>query len=123
MTIKTFGYRYVRPAPIGADIVFDARCLHEDPAEKKTLSGLTGEDAPVIAYLSTLPDVQLFVSAMTAALKGSTCDVAAVACHSGRHRSVYIADTVAKAIGATVVHLDMNRPRPNPADDHEPDYV
>jgi len=122
MRLITFGYRYKRDAPIGADIVFDARCLLEDPAEKEELANFTGRDLPVIQYLNGLPDVQNFVVAAVggAAPFSAKPFVVAVACHSGRHRSVYIAERVAKILGVEVEHLDMTRV---PCEDFAPDCV
>lgn len=121
MKILTFGYRYKRDAPVGADIVFDARCLKEDPAEKTKLGPLTGKDKAVEEYLCGLPDVELFTRATTYAVQSCPSGtVVAVACHSGRHRSVFIAEAVGRVLGIPVEHLDMLR---SPTEDCAPDIV
>ena len=124
MLIKTFGYRYSHPTTLGADVVFDARCLREDPAEKASLGPLTGQDPDVRDYLSNLEDVQKFVDAAVWAVN-SGLPVVAIGCHSGRHRSVYIAEELAKeakgmGILCEVEHLDMLR---QPTEDLAPDVI
>jgi UPF0042 nucleotide-binding protein len=129
MKIVTFGYRYPRPAALAvpADVLLDARVLAEDPAEKAGIGKYTGLDAPVRDYLAGLPDVHRFImSAIPAALALPDGGTFAVACHSGRHRSVYIAEVVARALRetgrhATVEHLDIDRAAGGP--DDAPDTV
>jgi UPF0042 nucleotide-binding protein len=126
MNIITFGYRYPRATPIDTDMVLDARCLKEDPAEKEQLGHLTGLDEQVQKYLQALPDVQHFINAgkwvvtsLSTQMKSPTL---AVACHSGRHRSVYIAEQIAKGfVNAQVQHLDIDRPAGGP--DLAPDVI
>lgn len=124
MTIISFGYRYLRSAPIGADIVFDARCLKEDPAEHDKLHALSGLDADVQNYLASLEDVQKFLDVATAgafAVSSDASTTIAIACHSGRHRSVYLVDQLGKLFPhATVSHLDIDRDH---NEDHAPDFV
>lgn len=134
MRIQTFGYRYGSPNLKDCDMVFDARCLAEDPAEKASLGHLTGQDKAVQDYLAGLPDVQRFIAGVFGAMDGAHGWVAvkergfqniAVACHSGRHRSVYIAEQVAdrlRQVGVTVTveHLDMDR---KPDEDLAPDFI
>lgn len=121
MKIITFGYRYPRTEPVGAVVILDARCLKEDPAEKTELGPLTGLDEKVRLYLTELPDVQKFVNAATLSTTDlERQDTIAIACHSGRHRSVYIAEEVAKRIGASTEHLDIDRPAGGP--DDAPDF-
>lgn len=116
--VLTFGYRYPRPSPIGAALVLDARCLI-DPAEKRDLGTLTGFDVAVREYLGGMPDVQRFIAAGVAAARaGVPC--LAVGCHSGRHRSVYIAERIAETLGVTAEHLDILRV---PDADIAPDYI
>lgn len=125
MRVLSFGYRYPRTDSIGADIVLDARCLKEDPAQHEALHALSGLDEPVRDYLQSLPDVQAFMGAgyqAANALDGwKDGAVLAVGCHSGRHRSVYIASVIAERMGVKAEHLDMDRPVPTV--DDAPDFV
>ena len=127
MKIVTFGYRFKRDKPIGADVVFDARCLQEDPAEKTTLGHLTGLAKEVEDYLSNLVDVQMFAAAVASVGYHVELATIAVGCHSGRHRSVFIAERAANLLRQinpneeiTVEHLDIDR---DPVQDLAPDYV
>lgn len=120
LKVVTFGYRYPRTSPLGAEIVLDARCLCEDPAEKTDLHALTGLDPEVRQYLQALPDVQRFVNAGIAAATDPAVSYLAVGCHSGRHRSVYIAERIAEYFHVTAEHLDMLRV---PDADDAPDFV
>lgn len=127
MRIVTFGYRYKRQTPLGADIVLDARCLKEDPAQKQVvLRALTGKDDIVRAYLDGLPDVQTFVHAAIMMVKATVMlNAIAIGCHSGRHRSVYVAESLynyltSQGFVCELVHLDMDRLE---GEDNAPDFV
>lgn len=120
LKVLSFGYRYPRTAPVGADVVMDARCLCEDPAEKTDLRTLTGLDPACKDFLSKLPDVQRFINAAIGAAGDPSVNVLAVACHSGRHRSVYIAERLGAYFGCPVEHLDMLR---TPDADIAPNYI
>lgn len=121
MKVVTFGYRYKRDKPVGADVVLDARCLKEDPAEKETLGKLTGLDDQVIKYLRDLPDVQRFTrAAISVGYEVPAKGTMAIACHSGRHRSVFVAEQLAKVLRCRVEHLDIDR---EPTEDNAPDFV
>lgn len=125
MKFVTFGYRYKREAPVGANVVLDLRCLSEDPAQHEAIHALSGQDAAVVQYLDSLPDVERFYEGAKALSEhfASTApeSVIGVACHSGRHRSVYMAERLAREIpGASVEHLDIHRV---PSEDFAPDFV
>jgi UPF0042 nucleotide-binding protein len=101
LLFQSFGFRH--GIPLDADLVFDVRCLpnpHYDPV----LRPFTGRDAPVIAFLqanedvrSMLADIRVYVE------KWLPCFVrdnrsyltVAIGCTGGRHRSVYLAETLA----------------------------
>ena len=89
--------------PPEADFVFDARVLpnpHWDPE----LRPLSGRDAEVRKYLSAQDDVAAYVGQVSAfldawlpRLRSDTRSYATIAfgCTGGRHRSVYLAETLA----------------------------
>lgn len=97
-------FAYKRGVPADADFVFDARVLpnpHWDPA----LRPFTGRDAPVREYLETQPDVAEYVRQVSAfldtwlpKLRGETRSYVTIAfgCTGGKHRSVYLAETLAR---------------------------
>jgi DNA-binding transcriptional MocR family regulator len=87
-----------------ADLVFDVRCLpnpHYDPA----LRPLTGRDQPVANWLKSFADVELMVSDIESFIRKwlprYTEDTrsyltVAIGCTGGKHRSVYVVETLAK---------------------------
>lgn len=102
--IESFGYKHGLPA--NADFVFDVRCL-PNPYWEPQLRPLTGKDEPVKAFLDAAPMVQSMVEDITAFLaewipryqdfQRSYLTVA-IGCTGGMHRSVYVAEAVAKRL-------------------------
>jgi UPF0042 nucleotide-binding protein len=101
LLFESFAYR--RGVPADADFVFDARVLpnpHWDPQ----LRPLSGRDAGVRDFLDGQEEVQAYVSQVSdfldtwlPRLKSGTRSYVTVAfgCTGGRHRSVYLAETLA----------------------------
>lgn len=97
-------FAYKRGLPADADFVFDARALpnpHWDPA----LKPLSGRDVPVRDYLDAQPEVRAYATQVQAFLdewiprfESGTRSYVTVAfgCTGGRHRSVYLAETMAR---------------------------
>jgi len=102
--IESFGYKNGLPA--NADFVFDVRCL-PNPYWEPQLRPLSGKDAPVRAFLDAAPTVQRMVDDIVAFLdewipryqdfQRSYLTVA-IGCTGGMHRSVYVAEAVAKRL-------------------------
>jgi len=101
LLFESFAYR--RGVPADADFVFDARVLpnpHWDPR----LRPLSGRDREVADYLDAQPDVADYVAQVSGLLdhwlprmRTDTRSYVTVAfgCTGGRHRSVYLAETLA----------------------------
>lgn len=99
---ESFGFK--NGLPLDADLVFDVRCLanpHYDPE----LRPLTGRDPAVIAFLEAqtevgrmLADIGRFVEDWLPAYVGDNRSylTVAIGCTGGQHRSVYIAERLAK---------------------------
>lgn len=97
-------FAYKRGLPPDADFVFDARALpnpHWDP----TLKPLSGRDAPVRDYLELQPEVRdyadrvrMFLDEWIPRFESGTRSYVTVAfgCTGGRHRSVYLAESMAR---------------------------
>ena len=97
-------FAYKRGVPTEADFVFDARVLpnpHWDP----DLRMMTGRDAPVRDYLEQQPDVILYTGQITTLLdtwlprlRHETRSYVTIAfgCTGGKHRSVYMAERLAR---------------------------
>ena len=93
--------------PLDADWVVDARML-PNPHYQPGLAALTGRDAPVIDFLEGEEKVRAFLDDLHGFLGRWLPDVqrdnrnyltVAIGCTGGRHRSVYLAERLAKAFG------------------------
>ena len=103
LTLLFESFAYKRGLPVDADFVFDTRCLpnpHWDPA----LRPLTGRDALIQAHFAGIPEVQDYVADVRTLVErwlprfeSETRSYLSVAfgCTGGRHRSVYLAETLA----------------------------
>jgi len=97
-------FAYKRGVPAEADFVFDARVLpnpHWDPE----LRPMSGREAPVRDYLEAQADVQRYIAQLTdfldtwlPRLGNDTRSYVTVAfgCTGGKHRSVYLAERMAR---------------------------
>jgi UPF0042 nucleotide-binding protein len=104
--IESFGYKNGLPA--NADFVFDVRCL-PNPYWEPQLRPLSGKDEPVRAFLDGAPMVQRMVNDIVAFLEEwipryqdfqRSYLTVAIGCTGGMHRSVYVAEAVAKRLAA-----------------------
>jgi UPF0042 nucleotide-binding protein len=101
----SFGYK--RGVPVDSDLVFDLRVLpnpHWDPL----LRSQTGRDGAVAAFLDSKPEVNemfddlshLLNKWLPKFLAGNRSYVTiSLGCTGGQHRSVYMAERLAKAFG------------------------
>jgi RNase adapter protein RapZ len=90
--------------PLDADFVFDVRAI-PNPYYDLALRPMTGRDAPVIAFLDAQPsaeemfkDIRDFVSKWLPSFKTDNRSylTVAVGCTGGQHRSVYMAERLAR---------------------------
>ena len=102
LLFESFAYR--QGVPTEADFVFDARVL-PNPHWQPELRGMTGREAPVREYLDQQPDVQLYVDQITTLLdtwlprlrnESRSYVTVAFGCTGGKHRSVYLAERLAR---------------------------
>ena len=103
LTVLFESFAYKRGLPVDADFVFDTRCLpnpHWDPA----LRPLTGRDALIQAHFAGIAEVQDYVAEVRdfverwlPRFESETRSYLTIAfgCTGGRHRSVYLAETLA----------------------------
>jgi UPF0042 nucleotide-binding protein len=101
---ESFGYKHGLPA--NADFVFDVRCL-PNPYWEPALRPLSGKDAPVKAFLDAQPLVQNMIDAIAGLLEEwiphyqdfqRSYLTVAIGCTGGKHRSVYVAEALAKRL-------------------------
>jgi UPF0042 nucleotide-binding protein len=102
--IESFGYKHGLPA--NADFVFDVRCL-PNPYWEPQLRPLSGNDPPVKAFLDAAPLVQEMIGAIASFLEEwipryqdfqRSYLTVAIGCTGGMHRSVYVAEAIAKRL-------------------------
>ncbi len=96
-------FAYKRGVPGDADFVFDARVL-PNPHWKPELRPFSGRDGAVREFLDAQPDVTEYVTQVSGfldtwlpRLRGETRSYVTIAfgCTGGKHRSVYLAETLA----------------------------
>ncbi|MDD4929626.1 MAG: RNase adapter RapZ [Gallionella sp.] len=102
LLFESFGFKH--GIPLDADFVFDVRCL-PNPYYDPQLRPLTGQDAPVIAFLDNTPasqemfaDISRFVERW---LPNFVADnrsylTIAIGCTGGQHRSVYLSEKLSR---------------------------
>ncbi len=122
LAIFIMSFSFKRGLPRDADMVFDVRFLknpHYDPA----LRPKTGESPEVQAFIAEDPAFQSFFDALTNMTlpllprfrtEGKSYLTIAFGCTGGRHRSVFIAEKFAKALGengwrAALRHRDLDK--------------
>ncbi|MBB5014588.1 RNase adapter RapZ [Rehaibacterium terrae] len=97
-------FAYKRGLPADADFVFDARCL-PNPHWDSRLRPLSGRDAAVREHLEAQPEVREFVQQVASFLdawlprfEDGTRSYVTIAfgCTGGRHRSVFLAEHLAR---------------------------
>ena len=103
---ESFGFKHGIPG--GADFVFDARTL-PNPYWLPALQTLNGRDAPVVEFLESAPEVRQLLDDIVAFLErriplylkhNRAYLSVAIGCTGGQHRSVYLADKLAKHFAA-----------------------
>jgi len=102
LLFESFGFKH--GVPLDADLVFDARCL-PNPHYNPALRPLTGNDTAVIEFLENTPVAQeMFGDIRNFVERWLPCFVAdnrsyltvAIGCTGGQHRSVYLAEKLAR---------------------------
>ncbi|MCU1491804.1 MAG: putative P-loop-containing kinase [Acidimicrobiaceae bacterium] len=119
-SVVSFGFKH--GLPLDVDLVLDCRFL-PNPHWVEALRPHTGLDEDVREYVLERPEAQEFLARITDLLEfllpayakeGKSYLSIAIGCTGGRHRSVAIAEELAKAIRAqgfapTVHHRDIDR--------------
>src|SRR5438034_300765 len=101
MRIYSFGFRHATPyRHIDGALVIDARRVLRNPYRNRKLRGLRGDDPAVVKVLSRSPGLEIAYHAMLKRVQAHGGPVF-VGCTGGHHRSVYIANRLAKDLGTT----------------------
>lgn len=107
LTLTLMSFAFPSGVPREADMVFDARFLH-NPYYIPELSKKTGLDKEVQEYVEKDPDYQKYVNLIDEmlnlifprfVLEGKKYATIAVGCSGGRHRSVTIVEDLAQRFG------------------------
>ncbi|MEE2651098.1 MAG: RNase adapter RapZ [Pseudomonadota bacterium] len=113
LQLKSFGFK--RGLPIDADQVYDLRML-PNPHWDEALRSLSGRDDAVQHFLDAQPQVQqMYNDILTYLLRwlpeiesaGRSYFTIAIGCTGGQHRSVYMAEKLAKALRDTCPGLQV----------------
>ena len=126
VTFMTFGFKHGTPRD--ADLTFDVRFL-PNPHYEAELREQTGLDPDVVHYVENSDGIGEFYARLTPLLdyllpnyeqEGKTHLTVAVGCTGGRHRSVVIAEHLAREYAARddymveIVHRDVEKPPHRP---------
>jgi RNase adaptor protein for sRNA GlmZ degradation len=109
LTVRVYSFSFHRQMPAdeeghGGGFVFDGRGL-PNPGREERFRAQTGRDAPVIAYLEEQESVRQFlkraeemvdVSVTSYQERGFSSLMVSFGCTGGQHRSVYLAEQLAK---------------------------
>src|SRR2546426_6557232 len=109
LIVRVFSFSFHRALPKdesghGGGFIFDGRSL-PNPGREERFKTLTGKDAPVIDYLNQQGSVHQFLASVVSLVDASGRDyqrrgfqslIGAVGCTRGQHRSVYLAEELAK---------------------------
>jgi aminoglycoside/choline kinase family phosphotransferase len=111
LTVRIFSFSFHRGWPKdetgnGGGFVFDGRNL-PNPGREERFKALTGKDAPVIDYLNQQESVHQFLASVLSLVDASVSEyqrrgfknlMVSFGCTGGQHRSVYLAEQLAKRL-------------------------
>jgi aminoglycoside/choline kinase family phosphotransferase len=128
LKVRIFSFSFHREMPTdesgnGGGFVFDARSL-PNPGREEQFRSLTGKDAPVIDYLDRQESVHRYLAGVLSLVDASVSAyqrrgfkslMVSFGCTGGQHRSVYLAERLAKHLrgsgGVEVVvrHIELEK--------------
>jgi len=129
LTVRIWSFSYHRGWPKdesgnGGGHVFDGRCL-PNPGREDRFKALTGRDAPVIDYLNQQESVHQFLAGVMSLVDASVNEyqrrrfkhlMVSFGCTGGQHRSVYLAEQLARhlsgrnGVDVVVRHRELETP-------------
>jgi aminoglycoside/choline kinase family phosphotransferase len=128
LTVRIFSFSFHKGLPKdemgnGGGFVFDGRSL-PNPGREERFKSLTGQDQPVIDYLNQQENVHQFLASVMSLVDASISSyeerkfknlMVSFGCTGGQHRSVFLAEQLAKRLRARngvqveVRHLGLER--------------
>jgi aminoglycoside/choline kinase family phosphotransferase len=135
LVVRIFSFSFHRGLPKdetgnGGGFVFDGRSL-PNPGREERFKTLTGKDEPVVEYLNRLESVHQFLAGVMSLVDASVSNyqrrgfkhlMVSFGCTGGQHRSVYLAEQLAKHLegrnGVEVVvrHRELEKMNPEPVE-------
>ena len=112
LVVRIFSFSFHQALPKdetgnGGGFIFDGRSL-PNPGREERFKSLTGKDAPVIDYLQQQESVHQFLAGVFSLIDASVSEyqrrgfknlMASFGCTGGQHRSVFLAEQLAKHLG------------------------
>jgi hypothetical protein len=128
LVVQIFSFSFHRGLPKdesgnGGGFIFDGRSL-PNPGREERFKALTGKDAPVIEYLNQQESVHQFLAGVMSLVDASVSEyqrrgfkhlMVSFGCTGGQHRSVYLAEQLAKhlrgrnGVEVIVTHRELER--------------
>jgi aminoglycoside/choline kinase family phosphotransferase len=128
LTLRIFSFSFHQGSPKdetgnGGGFVFDGRSL-PNPGREERFKALTGKDTPVIEYLNQQESVHQFLASVMSLVDASVASygergfknlMVSFGCTGGQHRSVYLAEQLAKhfrarnGVEVSVRHLQLEK--------------
>lgn len=128
LTVRIFSFSFHRERPAdesgnGGGFVFDGRSL-PNPGREERFKELTGKDAAVIEYLNQQASVHQFLASVTSLVDASVNAyqrrgfhnlMVSFGCTGGQHRSVYLAEELARhlqhreRVEVIVRHIELEK--------------
>jgi aminoglycoside/choline kinase family phosphotransferase len=128
LAVRIFSFSFHREMPKdesgnGGGFVFDGRGL-PNPGREERFKALTGKDAPVIEYLNQQEGVHQFLAGVMSLVDGSVASyrkrgfknlMVSFGCTGGQHRSVFLAEQLAKhframnGVEVAVRHIELEK--------------
>jgi aminoglycoside/choline kinase family phosphotransferase len=131
LAVNVSSFSFHRGLPVddtgnGGGFIFDGRSL-PNPGREERFKALNGKDAPVIEYLEQQESVRQFLANVIALVEQSVSSyqsrgfknlMVSFGCTGGQHRSVYLAEQLAKHLRASngveviVHHRELEKAKP-----------
>ena len=128
LVVRVFSFSFHRELPKdesgnGGGFIFDGRSL-PNPGREERFKPLTGKDTPVIDYLNQQESVHQFLAGVLSLVEASVANyqqrgfknlMVSFGCTGGQHRSVFLAEQLAKrlrgknGIEVVVRHLELEK--------------
>ncbi len=128
LVVRIFSFSFHRGLPKddsgnGGGFIFDGRSL-PNPGREERFKTLTGRDAPVVEYLNQQESVHQFIASVMSLVDASVGSyqrrgfkhlMVSFGCTGGQHRSVYLAEQLAKhlsgrsGVEVVITHRELER--------------